>query len=140
MSRRVNPGTALVNSIMEYLAVLRIPAYRINSGFHVVREPGKKERAFSFGEKGMADILASPRLPVPLPDPIKLPDQALHYQHGLTMVVPCFLWIECKYGSGRQSREQKEFEQRSIGADHYYVVVGSIDELRDWLHEHKAQV
>ena len=67
-------------------------------------------RIVRFGVVGMADVLAFPGNRV--------------------------LWIECKAKDGRQSYEQKNFQQVVEAEGHGYILARSIDDVRLWLEAH----
>lgn len=46
---------------------------------------------------------------------------------------PAVLWIECKSETGRQTKEQKEFQQEVENESHKYIVVRDVDELKESL-------
>jgi hypothetical protein len=159
MSRRqVKPGTALVNGCLELLAAEHVPAIRMNTGTFVFTDDKGKRRRFAAGEPGMADIMAFippenirvvPPRPtvVPTSDMVRdqLPDIGTH---GFTIERAMkregrpteALWVECKFGSGRQSPAQKEFQQRVTAWGHTYLLVTDSDQLAAWLREWKVKV
>jgi hypothetical protein len=48
------------------------------------------------------------------------------------------VFIEVKSATGRQSAEQKSFECQVKDAGAEYVVVRSVEEMREWLQRHGA--
>jgi hypothetical protein len=98
---------SVLNAVMEYLSLKRIPHWRINNG------ATKTERGgfIRFGSKGMSDIYAIGPA-------------------GISV------WIECKRPKGgRSSEAQKEFLDcinRNSGVG---IVVNSVDSLENQLKE-----
>ena len=97
----------LQRSILEYLAVKRVLAFRMNTGALTMGT-----RFIRFGVPGMADILAFPH--------IVSMAEVLH-----TSPV---LWIECKTGT-KQSQLQKSFQQQVELYGHRYIVARSIEDV-----------
>lgn len=104
------PEGQILASIMEYLAVRKVLAFRMNTG--AVKT---ENRFFRFGTPGMADILAFPHLP----------------DHDLTppYVVIKPTWLECKTAKGKQSEAQKSFQALVESHGHTYAVVRSIEDV-----------
>jgi hypothetical protein len=98
---------SVLNAVMEYLSLKRIPHWRINSG------ATKTERGgfVRFGSKGMSDIYAIGPA-------------------GISV------WIECKRPKGgRLSEAQKEFLDCINRNDGVGIVVNSVDSLENQLKE-----
>ena len=112
------PEGAIVKAILGYLAAERILAFRNNTGAMQAEYKGKK-RFMRFGTPGMSDILAFPRFP--FNPPVK----------GLSIERP--FWIEVKTEDGKQSDLQKSFQALVEGHGHRYVVVRSIEDLKEAL-------
>lgn len=109
----MTPEGAVVRAIMDLLAAERVPALRLNTaGFKV--EGGRTIYTHS-GGKGVADILAFPRL-------------AFGTFH---MVWP--LWIEAKSAKGKQSPEQVNFQHWVVDHGMAYIVARSSDDVLAWL-------
>jgi hypothetical protein len=107
--RKVKEGV-VINTVEEYLALKRIPHYRINSG--ALKTP--RGQLVKFGSKGMSDI----------------------YAIGPAGIS---IWIECKRPKGgRLSKAQKEFLDCINRNGGIGIVVNSIDSLETQLKE--AQV
>jgi hypothetical protein len=99
--------SSVLNAVMEYLLLKRIPHWRINSG------ATKTERGgfIRFGSKGMSDIYAIG------PDGISI-------------------WIECKRSKGgRLSESQKEFLDCINRNGGIGIVVNSVESLESQLKE-----
>lgn len=122
MSKRANPGNSVVRAVLDLLGYEKVWAQRMNSGAQIIPGNGNPARRFvQFGSKGMADVLATPYI---------------IFQHpgcGALFTLPAVLWIECKFGTGRQSADQKEFEQLVTSAGHFYLLAKSSDDVLAWL-------
>lgn len=126
MGKRVNNGTALVKSVCEYLAAENIWHRRMQTGALVAGE-----RFVRFGSRGMADILATPYKKI-----YAAPPSSDGFVHNGELKIHEILWLECKYGSGRQSLDQKSFQREVEFEGHTYLIVRSIDDVILWLKEH----
>ncbi len=91
----------LINAVLEYLKILRIPAWRMNSGAFKIQN-----RFVTFGTKGMSDIIAI------------LPDGKL-------------LAIECKRQDGKVSGPQKDFLQIVKENNGKVIVARSLEDLTE---------
>jgi hypothetical protein len=99
--------SSVINAVDEYLALKRIPHYRINSG----ALENSRGQLVRFGSKGMSDFYAIG------PDGISI-------------------WIECKRPKGgRLSEAQKEFLDCVNRNGGIGIVVNSIDSLENQLKE-----
>lgn len=98
------PEGYVQSSILEFLAVKHMLAFRMNTG--AVKLASGFVR---FGVKGMADILAFGNTRMPR--------------------MPRVIWIECKADGGRQTPEQKSFQAQVEEAGHTYIVARSIDDV-----------
>lgn len=112
----MTPEGSIQRAVMELLAAERIFAIRMNTGAF---KDGK--RFVRFGLKGMADILAFPKL---------LNYVGLGFARVIT-IVP--LWVECKAPKGKQSPEQKSFQEQVEAHGHSYLVARSSDDVMEWL-------
>jgi hypothetical protein len=98
--------TKVVSACLDWLAKNRIMAWRNNTGAAKIGD-----HYVSFGSKGSSDIvgvLSSGR----------------------------FLAIECKFGKGRQSPEQKTFQKMIEKNNGLYILAYSVDDLERNLVEH----
>lgn len=91
----------LINTVLEYLNILRIPAWRMNSGAFEIQN-----RFVTFGTKGMSDIIAI------------LPDGK-------------FLAIECKRQDGKVSALQKEFLRIIKENNGEAIIARSLEDLTE---------
>lgn len=91
-------------AVIEYLAAKRYFYLRMNSG----SLPNAQGRPVRFGTPGCADIMAI--LPSKLP-----------------------MWLEIKSPTGKQSPEQKAFQEEVEAHGHMYMVVRNISELIEWI-------
>ena len=101
------PEGAVLRSILDYLAVKRVLAYRLNTGAMSGEHKGKRW-FMRFGAPGMADLIALPK------------DRPA-------------LWIECKAPKGKQSELQKAFQAQVEAAGCAYVLARSIDDVEPWV-------
>lgn len=104
--RRSTPEGLVLRSLLDLLAAKRILAFRMNTGAIKFGE-----RFVRFGTVGMADILAFPKL------------------NGF----PSPLWIEAKGPDGRQSHEQKMFQQVVESDLHDYLLCNDSVALEEHL-------
>ena len=108
---RIKPKESEIQkAIMDYLTLKKIWHMRLNTGAIAGEHKGKK-RFVKFGKPGMADILAT----------IK------NSCGGMSLA-----WIEVKRQGGKQTEDQKIFEQEVFEAGHNYLVVESLDQLMVW--------
>ena len=109
MRRGHGKETELVRLVLEYLALKKIWAYRVNTG--ALRD--KTGRPVFFGVKGHPDIVARKK-PV-----------------GYTGFSGRVVWIECKSPKGKLSEAQEEW--RKIAALHgdVFIVARSLDDVRE---------
>jgi hypothetical protein len=121
------PESGVLRACLDLLAAERIFHVRMNVG--AVKD-GK--RFFRFGRKGMADILAIPRLWVTN----QIVDGTLHITHHRFVPVALPLWIEAKASDGQQRPEQAEFQREVEEQGHSYLLVRSSDDLLEWLKAH----
>jgi hypothetical protein len=108
--------SGVLRACLDLLAAERIWHCRMNTG--AVKDGG---RFFRFGRKGMADILASPKLPIYL-----MPATWDRIDYA-------FLWIECKSSNGKQTEAQKEFQKEVEAESHTYLLIRDVSELQKWL-------
>ena len=95
-------GNELVRACEQYLKMKGIFHYRNNSGAMVSEYKGK-QRFMRFGAVGSPDIVA--------------------------VINGQYVGIECKMGKGRQSSNQKEFEQNLLKAGGAYWLIRDVQEL-----------
>jgi hypothetical protein len=110
----MKPEQQIQRAILDYLAVKKIWHMRLNTGAVVLESKGRT-RMVRYGRPGCADILVSP----------------IARYSGF----PCFLWLEVKAPTGKQSDKQKEFEKEVLDEGHDYFVVRSIDDVEKILKE-----
>lgn len=120
-------------AVMEYLAASRIFAFRLNTA--VVKVEKRFFRAHSLG-KGAADVVAMPRsLRVPAPDADGFPPNSATGMMRWIEGAPAVWWIECKRPGGKQSPEQKSFQEKVEAEGQNYLLVESIDQVIEWVKE-----
>jgi len=103
--------------ILDLLAAERIYALRLNTGSGFVN--GRPIYHHS-GGRGVADIVAFPE----------------KVMGGLSMG-PYVLWIEIKSSSGRQTLDQKSFEETVTQLGMHYLVARGSEDVLKWLEEHR---
>jgi hypothetical protein len=123
----LKPEAAVQRAVLDLLAAERVLAFRMNSGALM----GASGRPISFGVKGMADVLALPMVPVR--NVVTITETPLNGN----IVRP--LWIECKSAVGRQSAEQKSFQELVERHGCTYIVARSSDEVLAWLRANEAK-
>lgn len=89
-------------AILDYLAATGVMAFRMNTGA-VKAEYNGRTRFMRFGVPGMADLVAFPAGRV--------------------------CWIECKSETGRQSPEQRSFQDQVQRHGHRYTLCRSVDDV-----------
>src|SRR6185437_13084820 len=104
--RLTSTEAEIQKAIMGYLAARYIFAIRLNTG--TFQNGNRFIRAHSAGA-GAADILAFPRI-------------------GLA-AMPVVLWIEVKTAKGKQSAEQKSFQQKVLSEGHLYCLARSVEDV-----------
>ena len=104
--------SAVQKGIMDLLAAERTYALRINTGAGWAN--GKPIQHHS-GGAGVADILAFPRF-----------GDVVHV-----------LWIEVKGPAGKQTLEQRSFQEHVEELGMNYLLARSSDDVLEWLREHK---
>lgn len=109
------------NSILHLLAAHRIYALRINTGAGWAN--GRPVQHHS-GGSGVADIVAFPRW---MDTPWGV------WVDGL----PSVLWIEVKTEKGRQSPEQRSFEEHVKGFGMFYLLARSVEDVAEWIKFHQ---
>ena len=104
----MTPEGFIQDLILDWLAAKHILAFRMNTGAMKI-----DKRYVKFGVKGMADILAFPT----------------YYECSTPWEYTIPLWIEVKSEKGKQSAEQKSFQDQVEEAGHHYVVARSIEDV-----------
>ena len=106
----MTPEGAVLDAVLDYLAAIRVTAWRMNTGAVKL-----DQRFVRFGVAGFSDILAIPTV------------------RGLFKGIPCSWtapwFIEVKRATGRQSAEQKSFERQVKDAGAEYFIVRSVEEM-----------
>lgn len=108
----------VLSSVLSLLKARGVFGIRMNTGGMY---SGK--RFVRFGSPGMADVLALLPHSVPMP---------------FTPVRCRVLWIECKSSTGKQSRDQRVFQQIVEREGHTYLLVRSAEEVNSWLEAHRG--
>lgn len=108
-------------SILELLRLEGIYAIRLNSG--AVKVESRLIR-FHSGGSGVADIVAFPRY-------MRLPG------HVIVDGPPSVWWIEVKSEIGRQTENQRNFEEHVKGLGMYYTLARDLDSVTRWIREHR---
>lgn len=96
------PEREIQKAILDYLAIRRVWAMRLNSGKILI--PGRKFRMVRLLPEGTPDILCFPKGKV--------------------------VWLEIKNDKGKQTREQQEFALRATAEGHGYIVARSIADVQ----------
>lgn len=144
-------------SILDFLAVERIFAGRINTGGARRVRGVFISATHSFGA-GTPDILAFPKLPEPLKDASDVTEISRHgarqvHHPGISphaaaidvarelrrgdRTLLAVLWIECKARGKAQRPEQINFQQAVAAEGHHYLLARSIDDVAAWLKENQ---
>lgn len=139
--RRISASNAVVNAVMQFAAIYRVPAYRMQSRCFTVTGAGGAERPMFMGQwddmdgghhfGGMCDVL--------LTVTIKLRTEMSGAQFYATRVqVP--LWCECKSGNARLTPEQIKFRDHVLSTGGFWILChDSADALVAWFREHEVE-
>lgn len=134
MSRASAAGNGVVKAVEDVCGLFGVPVLRMQTRTFTVPGAGGRERPFFVGEwtdamgvkhrKGMADLLLMPQIRI---------KQCLEHRPQQMLYVTIPLWVECKAGSGKLEKDQREFKDwvMSIGAA-YLCVTDSCEALMDW--------
>jgi len=109
----------IVRQILDYLAAEHIFAFRLNTSATKIGD--RFFRAHSLGP-GAADILS-----LPMVNGFAHSNECLNHQ--VVHIQPT--WIECKTAKGRQSPEQKSFQDHVESLGHRYILARSVDDVRE---------
>lgn len=120
MTARLNATEREIqNSILELLRLEGIFALRLQTGAAKI---GNQLVRFHSGGAGVADIVAFPPY--------------LRLSGHVIDGPPSVLWIEVKSPKGRQSPEQRSFEEHVKSLGMYYLLARDLDIVTKWLREH----
>ena len=120
--RRHTKEADTLKAVMQYLASRHILAFRMQSGALV----NPRGRPVRFGTPGMADVLCFTK---------RIIDEFRGHPCGAAqvpwrqVVVQDPLWLELKSSIGKQSLEQKQFQQLVEERGHRYLLVRSLNDL-----------
>jgi hypothetical protein len=122
MPKHVSASNSAVSSVEHAAALYGVRCYRMNSRTFEVEGAGGRKRPMFMGAwkdelgqhhfTGMADLLLTPRVRLPIMDGSKFIDIA-------TATIP--LWVECKSGTGRLGPEQIAFRDDVVKAGAAYI-------------------
>lgn len=112
------PEWFAAKAVTDYLTMMRVAWFRMNSGTMLLQAPGGRKRAVQMNAKGTADYLA-----------------LVPHHDGLFTI----LWIEVKSAVGRLSPEQKSFRDDVIAKGHSYIVARGADEVEQWFNEYRSK-
>lgn len=112
MAHRKTAEGYVLASVMEYLAVKKIFAMRMNSG--AIQD--KRGIPVRMHAPGTADVLALPK---------RFSNVTLAFEADLFEPV----WVECKAPKGKQSELQKQFQERVEAEGHKYILAYGIEDL-----------
>ena len=115
------PESGVLRACLDLLAAEKIWHRRWNGGAVKIGS-----RFLRFGKPGDGDILAIPVVRY----------QCICCSSGHTVTALHPLWIECKSDSGKQSEDQKNFQEECRERSHTYLLVRDVDTLRNWIRKH----
>jgi hypothetical protein len=127
------PESGVLRACLDLLAAERIYHERRNTLPVWVNAGNGKYRPVKVAEPGTADIFATPL--------ILASSQVLKHcivEFGLSFRYHQPLWCETKSSLGRQTPDQKAFQQRVEAAGHVYLLCRDSDTLKAWLIENGA--
>lgn len=141
MSASSKAANSVVQAVEQVAALYSVPAFRMQSRVFMVPGIGGRERPMVVGAwrdklgevhtRGMADLLLQPQIEVVWNDssPRVL----------IRVCVP--LWVECKYGSGTLTKDQKVFRDYVVerGAHHLAVADDPVNEVLRWFADHGVE-
>lgn len=153
MSRASAAANGLMVAAYQCAMMVHVPCFRMQSRVFTVVGAGGRQRPMNMGEwtddfgvkhtSGMADWLMMPRIRTnikgELHPKVETPNMTLSIVASSTgIVVP--LWVECKAGSGRLEKSQREFREYVEGSGaHYLELRDSADELLQWFNDHGVE-
>jgi hypothetical protein len=108
----------IVRQILDYLAADHIFAFRLNTS--ATKIGNRFFRAHSLGP-GASDILS-----FPVVSGFVHSNECLN--HPVRHIQPT--WIEVKTSTGKQSLEQKSFQEHVESLGHRYILARSVDDIR----------
>jgi hypothetical protein len=108
---RKTPESYVLRGVLDYLAVKRIFAMRMNSG--AVQD--RRGIPVRMHESGTADVMAVQQC------------EGYGAYEGTTK--HRIWWIECKAPNGKQSPLQKDFQEKVEAEGHRYILAFGIDDL-----------
>ena len=120
--------TAILRSILDYLAARHVLAFRMQTGADMREYKGKKRRV-RYGVPGMADILAFAA------DILAFATVKINPSLNCKLLLPALpirsltIWIEVKSATGKQSELQKSFQRQVEEHGHLYVLARSIEDV-----------
>lgn len=134
MPKYISASNSVVSSVEHAAALYGVRSYRMNSRtFEVEGAKGRKRPMFMGAWKdelgqhhftGMADLLLTPRVRLPIMNGDKFIDIA---------TATIALWVECKSGTGRLSAEQTAFRDDVLKAGAAYIQArDSAEEVVAW--------
>lgn len=113
---------AVQKAILDYLALKKILAFRMNTGAFPLSYKGKS-RFVRFGRPGMADVLA---FTVGYAAADKF---GYGWETVEGIIIPSVFWIEVKSPTGKQSEDQKIFQQEVEAVGCRYILARSLDDV-----------
>jgi hypothetical protein len=110
----------IVCQILDYLAAERIFAFRLNTSAFKGEHKGKSwfTRSHSLGP-GAADIVAT------------IPQEYCGNRKELDLRFQIVTWIECKTSTGKQSPQQRNFQEHVESLGHRYILARSVDNVAE---------
>ena len=117
MAKRMTPEGYVLDAVLQYLAAKRIFAMRMNSGAIRLESQNGRTRYFKGHEAGTADVLAL----------VKRFDYVTG--DGSVLCDNLAVWIECKAPNGKQSDNQRAFQEKVEAEGHEYILAYGIDDL-----------
>lgn len=104
--------------IVDYLRVIHVPVFRNNVGVSRFQNKDGSERYVSFGEKGLPDY------------------SIIIFHKGL----PLAGYVEVKKATGKQSDEQKHFQEWCQENNICYILARSVEDLQEGLETYKKRL
>lgn len=116
--------------ILHLLAAEHVFALRINTSSQVLTDGNGRRRFLKShsGGAGVADIVAFPRFLE------KLTNNSGSITRCVSLLVTP-TWIEVKSATGKQTPEQKSFQEKVESEGHAYLLARSVDDVINWLRE-----
>lgn len=137
---RLTPESALKKAVTDLLDAEHIWWMRTNAGV-ITGETNGKRWAVHMARKGLADIMALPKVPARCPrcrcaHGCNCEDGKITRWESIVRV-PMPLWIETKVRPGKQSQAQRDFQAEVEAQGHTYLLVYDVQQVIEWIRRNR---